>query len=54
VIANIAQFWRVTRELDVNALRESFEHPISVRVLGSDLSIAQRMARLAHGAFGRS
>jgi uncharacterized protein (DUF697 family) len=46
VIGNIAQFWRLTRELDVNGLRESFERPLSVRVLGSDVSTAQRVARL--------
>ncbi|MDQ3810809.1 MAG: hypothetical protein M3336_11010, partial [Chloroflexota bacterium] len=46
MIANVAQFWRLTRELDVNALRESFEQPVSVRVLGSDLAIAERIARL--------
>jgi uncharacterized protein (DUF697 family) len=46
VIGNIAQFWRLTRELDVQALRESFERLVSVRVLGSDYAIAQRVARL--------
>jgi uncharacterized protein (DUF697 family) len=46
VIGNVAQFWRLTRELDINALRENFEHPVSVRVLGSDLGTAQRVARL--------
>lgn len=46
VIGNIAQFWRLTRELDVQGLRESFERPVSVRVLGSDHAIAQRVARL--------
>jgi len=46
VIANVAQFWRLTRELDIAALRDSFEHPVSVRVLGSDASTAQRIARL--------
>jgi uncharacterized protein (DUF697 family) len=46
VIGNIAQFWRVTRELDVQALRESFERLVSVRVLGSDAAVAQRVARL--------
>jgi uncharacterized protein (DUF697 family) len=46
VIGNIAQFWRLTRELDVNGLRESFERPVSVRVLGSDYAAAQRVARL--------
>jgi uncharacterized protein (DUF697 family) len=46
VIGNIAQFWRLTRELDVGGLRDSFERPVSLRVLGSDLSVAQRVARL--------
>jgi uncharacterized protein (DUF697 family) len=46
VIGNIAQFWRVTRELDVQALRESFERLVSLRVLGSDYAVAQRVARL--------
>jgi uncharacterized protein (DUF697 family) len=46
VIGNVAQFWRLTRELDINALRDTFEHPVSVRVLGSDLGTAQRVARL--------
>jgi uncharacterized protein (DUF697 family) len=46
VIGNIAQFWRLTRELDLNGLRASFERPVSVRVLGSDLAAAQRVARL--------
>src|SRR5205085_5825424 len=46
VIGNITQFWRLTRELDVGGLRESFERPVSLRVLGSDLAIAQRVARL--------
>jgi uncharacterized protein (DUF697 family) len=46
VIGNIAQFWRLTRELDVQALRQSFERLVSLRVLGSDLAVAQRVARL--------
>jgi uncharacterized protein (DUF697 family) len=46
VIGNIAQFWRLTRELDVQGLRDSFERPISVRVLGSDPDVARRVARL--------
>jgi uncharacterized protein (DUF697 family) len=46
VIGNIAQFWRLTRELDVQALRESFERLVSLRVLGSDYAAAQRVARL--------
>jgi uncharacterized protein (DUF697 family) len=46
VIGNIAQFWRLTRELDVQALRDTFERPVNVRVLGSDSAIAQRVARL--------
>jgi uncharacterized protein (DUF697 family) len=46
VIGNIAQFWRLTRELDVQGLRDSFERPVSVRVLGSDPEVARRVARL--------
>jgi uncharacterized protein (DUF697 family) len=46
VIGNIAQFWRLTRELDIASLRESLERPVSIRVLGSSPSIAQRVARL--------
>jgi uncharacterized protein (DUF697 family) len=46
VIDNIAQFWRITRELDIGALREAFEQPVSLRVLGSDPLIAERVARL--------
>src|SRR5260370_15742886 len=46
VIGNIAQFWRLTRELDVNGLRESLERPVNLRVLGSDINVAQRAARL--------
>jgi len=46
VIGNIAQFWRLTRELDVQGLRASFERPVNLRVLGSDLALAQRVARL--------
>ena len=46
MIGNITQFWRITRELDVNSLREAFERAVSIRVLGSDQAIAQRVARL--------
>ena len=46
MIANITQFWNITRELDINGLRESFETPVSLRVLGSDQTIADRVARL--------
>ncbi len=46
MIGNIAQFWRITRELDIQGLRERFEQPVLVRVLGSDFSVAQRVARL--------
>ena len=46
MIGNIAQFWRLTRELDVQGLRASFERPVNLRVLGSDLALAQRVARL--------
>ena len=46
MIGNIAQFWQLTRELDVAGLRDSFERPVSLRVLGSDFAIAHRAARL--------
>lgn len=46
MIGNISQFWRLTRELDIAGLRDDFEHPVSVRVLGSDYSTAERIARL--------
>ena len=46
MIGNITQFWRLTRELDINGVRESFERPVSLRVLGSDANIANRVARL--------
>jgi len=46
LIGNITQFWRVTRELDINSLREALERPVSLRVLGSDQAIADRVARL--------
>jgi uncharacterized protein (DUF697 family) len=46
VISNIAQFWRLTRELDVQGLRDSFERPVSLQILGSDSAAAQRVARL--------
>jgi uncharacterized protein (DUF697 family) len=46
VIGNLTQFWRLTRELDVQGLRASFERPVSLRVVGSDLWLAQRVARL--------
>jgi uncharacterized protein (DUF697 family) len=46
VIGNIAQFWRITRELDVSGLRDSFERSVTIRVLGSDLEAARRVARL--------
>ncbi|MDQ6672432.1 MAG: hypothetical protein M3069_17095 [Chloroflexota bacterium] len=46
MIANIAQFWRLTRELDVQAMRGNFERLVSLRVLGSEYALAQRIARL--------
>jgi uncharacterized protein (DUF697 family) len=46
LIGNIAQFWRLTRELDFNALREAFERPVRLCVLGSDFAFANRVARL--------
>ena len=46
MIGNIAQFWRLTRELDVRGLRDQFERTASMAVLGSDLPSAERVARL--------
>ena len=46
VIGNITQFWRLTRELDISGLRDAFEQPVSLRVLGSDAQFAERVARL--------
>ena len=46
MIGNIAQFWRLTREMDIQGLREAFDRSVSLRVLGSDASLAQRVARL--------
>jgi len=46
LIGNITQFWRLTRELDINGLREAFARPVALRVLGSDSAIAERVARL--------
>jgi uncharacterized protein (DUF697 family) len=46
VLGNISEFWRLTRELDVRALRERFTEPVHLRVVGSDHAIAQRVARL--------
>lgn len=46
MIGNISQFWRITRELDLNALRQDFERRVVVQVLGSDLQSAERIARL--------
>jgi uncharacterized protein (DUF697 family) len=46
VIGNIAHFWRITRELDINALREEFDRNVCIRVLGTDADAARRVARL--------
>jgi len=46
LIGNIAQFWRITRELDIAGLRDALDRPVSIRVLGSDEAIANRVARL--------
>jgi hypothetical protein len=46
VIGNITHFWRLTRELDVQGLRERFDTPVTLRVLGTDYALAQRVARL--------
>ena len=45
VIGNITQFWRLTRELDVGGLRESFERLVTLRVLGSDMAPAHARGR---------
>src|SRR5438105_957724 len=45
-LGNVAQFWRLTRELDVRALRDAFERSVTIRVLGSDQATARRVARL--------
>ncbi|HET6316067.1 MAG TPA: hypothetical protein VFG86_06395 [Chloroflexota bacterium] len=46
MIGNITQFWRLTRELNIGELRERLEQPVSIRVLGSNGAVAQRVARL--------
>jgi uncharacterized protein (DUF697 family) len=46
VIGNISQFWRLTRELDIAALRSDFERPATLRVVGSSRAAAERVARL--------
>jgi uncharacterized protein (DUF697 family) len=46
VIGNIGQFWRLTRELDIAALRADFERSANLRVLGSNLAAAEQVARL--------
>jgi uncharacterized protein (DUF697 family) len=46
VIGNIGQFWRLTRELDIAALRADFERSATLRVLGSNLAAAEQVARL--------
>ena len=46
MIGNIAQFWQLTRELDVQGLRDALERPVAIRVLGSSAAIAERVARL--------
>jgi uncharacterized protein (DUF697 family) len=46
VLANLAQFWRLTREVDISALRADFEQPVRVDVLGSEPHMAERLAGL--------
>jgi uncharacterized protein (DUF697 family) len=46
VLGNITQFWNLTRELDVQGLRDRFEEPVTLRVLGNNFGLAQRVARL--------
>lgn len=46
MIGNVTSFWRLTRELDLNAIREDFERLAALRVLGTSLDLAERVARL--------
>jgi uncharacterized protein (DUF697 family) len=46
VIGNLTQFWRLTRELDIAALRSDFERAASLGILGSSMAAAERVARL--------
>jgi uncharacterized protein (DUF697 family) len=46
VLVNLGQFWRVTREIDVNALRADFERPVRLDVLGSEPRMAEQLANL--------
>jgi len=46
MLQNIGQFWQLTRELDVRALRADFERPISLSILGSDPQVAAQVAEL--------
>ena len=46
MIGTLGQFWRLTRELDLNAIRADFERGAAIAVLGSDLARADSVARL--------
>lgn len=46
MLENLAHFWRLTRELDVSALRADVERPVSLCVLGSERHLADRLAEL--------
>ena len=46
MIGNITQFWRLTREMDIAALRADFERPATLHVVGSSAQAAERVARL--------
>jgi uncharacterized protein (DUF697 family) len=46
VIGNLAQFWKLTRELDLGSIRADFERDVRVDVLGSDRASAETVARL--------
>ncbi|MBV9356808.1 MAG: hypothetical protein JO023_14940 [Chloroflexi bacterium] len=46
MLANIGQFWRLTREVDINAVRADFERPVRLDVLGSERALATRFASL--------
>ena len=50
MIGNITRFWRLTREVDIGALRSEFERPASLGVIGSSLAAAERVARLINPA----
>ncbi|MBI2756424.1 MAG: hypothetical protein HYX52_06925 [Chloroflexi bacterium] len=46
MIANLGQFWRLTRELDLAQIRAEFDGVARIAFLGSDAESARRMGRL--------